>query len=382
MRGFYLLYAKGSGSERPAKGKKTMAWAKPEYKLEQVNAAARKLATMEFPVVDEEGLENLSIINNWRSSHAYPLNTFQITLRTKARKIEQEAIVAQRSKRLESIHKKLISKPTMRMTQMQDIAGCRAVFTKLKDVYKLVDEYKSSRFDHKFRNEKDYIEDPKPDGYRCYHLVYEYKGTRTETAPYSGLRVEVQIRSKMQHAWATAVEAVGIFTRQALKSNQGSQDWLRFFALMGSAIAAIERTSPVPATPTEKNELVAEISQLAAQLHVKEMLQAYNATITTIGSAKDEKYFIVEMDPEQHKITVRRYKAKQSEEANRVYTELESKIPENSSTQVVLVSVENINALKRAYPNYFLDTNNFSKIVERVLRGTIPEPLPHTSKLL
>lgn len=359
-----------------------MAWAKPEFKPEQVNTAARKLATMEFPVVNEEDLGSLAVINNWRSAHAYPLNTFQITLRTKARKIEREAIVAQRSKRLESIHKKLLGKPSMRMTQMQDIAGCRAVFTKLKDVYKLVSEYKSSRFDHKFRNEKDYISSPKPDGYRCYHLVYEYRGTRPETTVYSGLRVEVQIRSKMQHAWATAVEAVGIFTKQALKSNQGSQDWLRFFSLMGSAIAAIERTSPVPETPTDKEQLIAEITLLANQLHVKEMLQAYNATITTLGSAKDEKYFIVEMDPEQHKITVRRYKAKQSEEANAVYTELESKIPDNSSTQVVLVSVENINALKRAYPNYFLDTDNFSKLVERTLKGNIPAPLPHAQQLI
>lgn len=359
-----------------------MAWAKPEFKPEQVNKAAKKLATMEFPVTNDEDLEALSIINNWRSSHAYPLNTFQITLRNKARKIEETAIVAQRSKRLESIHKKLVSKPTMRMTQMQDIAGCRAIFSKLKDVYKLANDYKSSRFDHKFRNEKDYITNPKPDGYRCYHLVYEYRGTRTETSAYSGLRIEVQLRSRMQHAWATAVEAVGVFTKQALKSNQGNQDWLRFFSLMGSAIAAIERTTPVPGTPTDSVKLIAEITHLSNQLHVKEMLQAYNATITTLGSAKDEKYFIVEMDPEHHKITVRRYKAKQSAEANAVYTDLESKIPDNSSIQVVLVSVENVNALKRAYPNYFLDTNSFSKIVDRVLRGNIPQPLIHNGKLI
>ncbi len=112
------------------------------------------------------------------------------------------------------------------------------------------------------------------------------------------------------------------------------------------------------------------------------MLQAYNATITTLGSAKDEKYFIVEMDPEQHKITVRRFKAKQSEEANTLYTELESKIPDNSSIQVVLVSVDNVNALKRAYPNYFLDTDSFGRLVDRVLRGNIPDPLPHLPQLI
>lgn len=355
-----------------------MAWATPNYPPEEVNAAAKKLAKLEFPVVDFAGLSALAVLNNWRSSHAYPLNTFQITLRNKARKIERTVIVAQRSKRLESIHKKLVAKPTMRMTQMQDIAGCRAVFTKLTSVYRLVRGYKTSKFDHKFRGEKDYIATPKPDGYRCYHLVYEYCGSG-ETEAYSGLRVEIQVRTQLQHAWATAVEAVGIFTRQALKSNQGNQDWLRFFALMGSALAAIEQTAPVPNTPVQKAQLVKEIAELSQSLHVKQMLQVYNATITTLGSAKDEKYFIVEVDPEELRITVRRFKAKESEEANRIYTELESKLPDGSPNQVVLVSVDNINALKRAYPNYFLDTDLFSRLVDRVLKKDFPEPVAQTS---
>ncbi len=354
-----------------------MVWSVPNFKPEEVNAAARKLAGLEFPVVDQDGLQALAVLNNWRASHAYPLNTFQITLRNKARKIEQEAVVAQRSKRLESIHKKLVDRPSMRLTQMQDIAGCRAIFKRLKSVERLVHAYKSSKFDHKFRSEKDYIATPKADGYRCHHLVYEYRGSK-ETAPYSGLRVEVQVRTQFQHAWATAVEAVGIFTKQALKSNQGDQDWLRFFALMSSAIAAIERTSPVPNTPNDKALLIAEISILAQQLHVKEMLQVYNATITTLGSAKGEKYFIIEVDPDELKITVRRYKARESEEANRIYTELESQQNEGSPNQIVLVSVDNINALKRAYPNYFLDTNLFSQLVDRVLKGKFEEPIKQT----
>lgn len=358
-----------------------MVWIVPEYMPEQVNAAGKALQKIEFPVVTPDGLQALAVINNWRSAHAYPLNTFQITLRNKARKIERDVVVAQRSKRLESIHKKLIDKPTMRMTQMQDIAGCRAVFSRLRSVYRLVQAYKASKFDHKFRSEKDYIHQPKADGYRCYHLVYEYCGT-PETAAYTGLRVEVQIRTQTQHAWATAVEAVGIFTKQALKSNQGDEDWLRFFALMGSAIAAIEKTTPIPGTPTAKAKLITEIDALVRKLRVKEMLQVYNATITTLGSAKDEKYFIVEVDPEQLKITVRRYKAKQSGEANRVYTMLEGQQPEDSPNQIVLVSVDNINALKRAYPNYFLDTNHFSRLVDRVLKGDIPDPIIQANHVL
>ena len=352
-----------------------MAWAVPEYKPEEVNAAGRALGRMGFPVDTLEGLEALGIINNWRSSHAYPLNTFQITLRNRARKVERNVIIAQREKRLDSIHRKLVSKTTMRMTQMQDIAGCRAVFSRLADVYKIAQVYKEQKFDHKFRNEKDYIKNPKPDGYRSYHLVYEYVGSAQTTA-YSGLRVEIQIRTQNQHAWATAVEAVGIFTRQALKSNQGDADWLRFFSLMSSAIAAIEGTPCVPGTPATKAELVTELRTLAKKLSARDMLKAYNTTLDTLGVAKDAKYFIVELDPDENKVTVRRFKAKESSEANRRYTELESQIPEGSRRQVVLVSVADITALKRAYPNYFLDTAVFSSLVDVVLKGSFPDPLP------
>ncbi len=82
--------------------------------------------------------------------------------------------------------------------------------------------------------------DPKEDGYRSYHLIYQYKGS-LQTACYNKLRIEVQLRTKLQHAWATAVEAVGIFTKQALKSNIGDKDWLRLFALMSSEIAFDEK---------------------------------------------------------------------------------------------------------------------------------------------
>lgn len=352
-----------------------MAWAAPLFARKDVDAAGRKLAQLEFPVVDFEGREALNVINNWRSSHSYPLNTFQMTLRRKARKIERDAIVAQRIKRLESIHSKLARQSSMRLTQMQDIAGCRAVLKKMTSVRQLLKLYKASGFLHKLKNEKDYITNPKADGYRCHHLVYVYRG-EGPTSVYDGLQIEIQIRTQTQHAWATAVEAVGIFTRQALKSSQGDEDWLRFFALMGSAIASIERCHPVPGTPTDKDALIDEIRSLVEKLRVQNILKLYNATIEFTGAAKDAKYFLLSLDPVEPRINVWRYKALQSEAANAKYTELEGALAEDSAIQIVLVSVDNINALKIAYPNYFLDTNAFSAVVTRVLSRDIPDPLP------
>ena len=43
--------------------------------------------------------------------------------------------------------------------------------------------------------------------YRGLHLVHSYHSDRTDT--YNDLRIETKVRSRLRHAWATAVEAVG-----------------------------------------------------------------------------------------------------------------------------------------------------------------------------
>jgi hypothetical protein len=43
------------------------------------------------------------VINNWRSSHAFPLNALHVTLRGRAKKVDPHVLTAQRLKRLSSI---------------------------------------------------------------------------------------------------------------------------------------------------------------------------------------------------------------------------------------------------------------------------------------
>ena len=90
---------------------------------------------------------------------------------------------------------------------------------------------------------------------------------------------------------------MGLFTKQALKSNQGDEDWLRFFALMGSAIAAIEQCNPVPATPSDKLALIDEIECLCNQLHVSAMLAifllALSEAIPVVGTVVPGSTLIV-----------------------------------------------------------------------------------------
>lgn len=230
-----------------------MAWAVPEFSRTKVDAAGDILIREFSPIasagdmsvddyVDQyedfqhELTAALQVINNWRSSHSYPLNALQMSLRRRVRNMKTAWLVAQRIKRLPAIQLKLRINKGMQLSRMQDIGGCRAVVSTVRMVNHLVSTYQGSKsMKHELVRITDYIEKPRPTGYRSVHLIYRHQSETHQE--YNNLRIEMQIRSRLQHAWATAVETIGEFIGQALKSNLGEANWLRFFQLMSSAIA-------------------------------------------------------------------------------------------------------------------------------------------------
>jgi hypothetical protein len=213
-------------------------WTVPAFAAVSVNVAGKTLVATK-PDLDALDVA-LNIISNWRSSHSFPLNTFQNTLRNRAKRVDQKPLVAQRLKRLSAIGAKLRRFPTMRLSAMQDIGGCRAVVADVARVDKLIALYHGGTLmKHQLLREKDYIRQPKPDGYRSVHLIYRYHSDGRDQQPWNGLQIEIQLRSRLQHAWATAVETVDLFTGQALKSSVGSDEWKRFFVLMSGAIVRV-----------------------------------------------------------------------------------------------------------------------------------------------
>jgi len=320
-----------------------MAWVAPQYPKDEVDAAGKILAKRNssnpLEPFDSELLQALTVINNWRSAHNFPLNTFQIGLRGRAKQIDANNLVAQRIKRLPAIrHKLRIMGKWVPLSEMQDIGGCRAVVGNPTQVYRLVENYLKSDIKHKLERMTDYIKTPKPTGYRGIHLIYRYNSDRSET--YNGLQIEVQLRSPLQHAWATAVETVGLFTRQALKSSRGEKEWLRFFALMGSALAIRERLPLVPETPVDGKELTRELRECAAQLDVVNHLHAFSQALQVTQQPGRGKahYFLLELDPVAKTVKVFGYTQHQLPQANTDYVEAERSAG-TSGVDAVLVSV-------------------------------------------
>jgi hypothetical protein len=120
--------------------------------------------------------------------------------------LKNKGLTAARMKRMKSIRKKLARLSTS-LIQTQDIGGCRAILDSMDEVRAVVDLYRKSNGPHHIREDRSYIENPKDGGYRSHHLVFEFQGQDDEVV-YNGRRIEVQLRTQLQHAWATAVEAV------------------------------------------------------------------------------------------------------------------------------------------------------------------------------
>ena len=183
------------------------------------------------------------------------------------------------------------------------------------------------------------------------------------------MRVEIQIRTRLQHAWATAVETVSTFTGQALKSNIGTDEWKRFFVLMGSAIAFREKRPLVPGTPTSRKEVANELRKVATELRVVHVLTSFGNVTQYTSNVSEAAAFLLELDPETVTTKVTGFRKTDLQDANEQYLKAEERIKDKSGAQAVLVSVESLSSLREAFPNYYLDT----KVFVQALRQAIAE---------
>lgn len=353
-----------------------MTYPRPEFSRKQVQRAGKTLVAFEEAPSDTDvdaWFHAFLVLTNWRACHGYPINTFQATLRNKLIGIDPDAIVAQRLKRTPSIIKKLQRIQGMNLARMQDIGGLRAVVSTLPQLLDLHLAYKNTVFSHKLISEYDYVKNPKESGYRSVHLIYKYK-LRT-ASPYDGLQLELQLRTKLQHAWATAVETMGTFLQHSLKSSEGPEEWLDFFSLVSSAFAHSERMPLVPGYEhLTKSQTFQKTKAHAERLGVREKLERFSSAVRAIPTTgkKRAAYYLVELEltGEDSNVKITSFARDRLEEANAQYSDAERNA-NSTGAQVVLVSAGSIESLKRAYPNYFLDTHEFLTQLDKILRSKL-----------
>ena len=327
-------------------------WETPKYSKSEINKAGKIIA--DKTSTKKERQDALKILNNWRSSHAYPLQVIASNLRNK----NPNSIVVQRLKRLDSITGKIERFPKMDLYRMQDLGGCRVIVNSVDEVYLAINKYKNSRIRHILKREYDYIQNPKESGYRSYHMIYQFHSDRKETYN-KNMLIEIQFRTKLQHIWATAVEMMGIYTKSNLKSSQGNEDILRFFTLVSSILALKENTPVCPNTSESKEKLIKEIKKLDLKHNIVSTISGLNVAIDFDEKKVIQKnnYYILILDYTRRRMRIKSFNNKNVEIATKVYNQLESKL--ESDKNIVLVSASSFDSLRVAYPNYFTDIQEF-----------------------
>ena len=249
---------------------------------------------------------------------------------------------------------------------MQDVGGLRAVVDSVAQVRKLQNIYCDGGLVHDLVGVDDYIERPKASGYRSLHLIYRYKNPVAPT--YNGLSLELQFRTRLQHAWATAVETIGTFLNQALKSSEGPAEWLDYFKVVSSAFALMEKC---PVTAQHADWPSAEVYKMAiilgAKLDVKRKLNAFAVAANAISSSgAGGNFHLIVLDAVEKTVSVSSFGKQRLEEANAAYASAEIVAAEHPDMQTVLVATSSVEALRRAFPNYFLDTKQFLNALARI----------------
>lgn len=339
-----------------------------QYSKKQVAKAGRALRK---GVVGEEREEAIKVIQAFRASHSHPLTLIKNHLVRHARNIDENALIARRLKRLPTIIDKLeretldgVNPNQTDIRRMQDIGGCRAILSSPTDVEKLKDSLFNSRSVHKLTKVKDYMQSPKDTGYRGVHLVYSCYGKDESTSPWKGHKIEVQLRTRLQHAWATAVEMVDLFDGTNLKTGMvGNEKWRRFFFLMGHVISDTENIKVC--SNQELRAYIQELAELNVELNAYQRLKGYQMiTPVAFDSNNGEKgYTLITLKRESDSsfiATTRFFRESKRELAIHFYDLAES----NTEYELaVLVATQGADSLKKAYPNYFADTELFLKLL-------------------
>jgi hypothetical protein len=365
-----------------------------QYSKKQITKAGEILIT------DPQGEELnhvIDVISAWRLCHERPLNLAWQALQRVVLRHDKNAIFAKRLKRFASIYKKLKRILSMTLRNMQDVGGCRAIVDNEKKLRRCVrdlkkmPEFKTEQ--GKFRS-KDYVKHPKDSGYRSYHLVGRFPNEEGELR-----NIEIQLRTRHQHYWATALEIVDLFTGQALKSNQGDPEWTAFFKGVSDMFAVMDDIFRFSLFPDiDKTEVFAQrvhknpdllrvcacVQERFATLKIGKKFEAYAHSIkvldTQMSRSPKSAYVLLVVDTNLKQIKSLSFAEDALAEAAEKYAAFEKEAAMTPDLVVALVSTASVGGIREAYPNFFADSTMFMRLL-RIIMEVNPAPRTWTKYL-
>lgn len=346
----------------------------PPKSKKAVNRAGKAIAGGTATAAD------FALVDQWRAAHGYVINTFQIFFKRRIERSGTDAEFAQRLKRRNTVLDKISrvhpdGSPLMAdVTSMHDFAGCRLIFESITDLNSFREYVHSpnnmANVLHKVRHDLgkyDYINHPKASGYRGIHDVFSHfprphRRNGAVSTPWHGLFVEVQYRTRVQHAWATALEISDIVDGQRTKFDLTESKRVKFFSIASEILARKYENISNSHVSMSYSDLVTDFKNLENELGILQRLEA----LKQAGGFEKIKVHnvlnIVRSDLGDISLQVESFR--NSALAINRSMELES---DPSSINAVYVRADKPSQARSAYRNYFNDPVDFVKLLKDAL---------------
>ncbi|WP_281322765.1 hypothetical protein [Flavobacterium aestivum] len=305
--------------------------------------------------LEENTLNELQI---YRTSHKDSLAKVFNAMCNLNRKMGKRSIITYRIKRFESIIGKLYRFPKMEFSRMWDIGGCRCIVNNNEEVYEFKELIEKSDI-LVIRKEKDYIIAPQTEGYKSLHLYISLKNDTNKV-------IELQIRNKDDHNWATLVEITDLLFDAKLKEYGKDKELLRFHFLLSKRSELSTDEKKEIAKTIKKYKYFEKLSNVFSRNYIQIRKQWLN-----IESKNNHNYFLIETKKDEvPKITSYRKFDEAEENYFNIYKN-------NQTANVVLTHLPkpDYEQISIAYSNYILTFHSFLddsyEIFERLIEKTL-----------
>ena len=315
--------------------------------------------------LDNQTLSDTLILENWRASHLYVINTFQSALRSRKKRQNSDLTIAQRLKRRPTIIDKLSREPGMSLSRMHDIAGCRLIFKTVDELQNFRQGVLESRARHPLVSDQEkynYIGNPKSSGYRGIHDVYRYRVLSGPGQRWNGLRVEIQYRTFIQHAWATAIEISDIVNSTRLKFSEANRDITRLFLIASEILARSHESRIGPCPDVVTKDLIAEYEALEGKMHAIARLRELTSSTFTRFARSNRLFILVNYVEGEKTGQTDAQGFSETKAAVERYNLLEKQL--QGVADVVLVGASEQDSIRLAYTNYFSDASFFLSAID------------------
>lgn len=306
--------------------------------------------------------------DEYRKNHLEPLSKTTIEIQQWLSQYGKEYYIAQRLKRKPQILRKLL-RFSVRLSQLQDIGGARIIVDQNSDVDDVVN-FLTNRLhgNHNLNviRETDYRGEGREDsGYRAYHVILER----------DGYKMELQIRSKIQHYWAETIERTSIVYGHYIKELEGDDTVIRYFKTLSDLFYEIESgRKPDAALKTRVEELRLRSEQIIQNADEKNVFSSYvNEGMIKDLEEKEKRLtepglnnWIFVFNWNLGSFVTWELITNDPEEAIKQYVNFENRYTSENGFEVVLVGSSQVATVRQTHSHYFGLNHSDGQVLEDI----------------